>query len=141
MLNAGEHEGSNVWTAAVSTHMNKPTQAEVNMLQPADISAAIHSHPPLKRQGICKTYVGKEVDWLATFINGWKEPKGRAGLAFQVEPHGMTIFGMVPLASYPWLESLGANTAVRVRGKIRKLNALSITLDILELALPEPAIH
>ena len=119
--------------------MSEPMPLDVELLQPAAIGADIDAQPPLKRQEICQAYVGKEVDWLATFINGWKEPKGRAGLAFQVEPHGMTIFGMVPLASYPWLESLGADETVRVRGRIRKVNALSITLDILELSVPEPA--
>ena len=106
---------------------------------PSVIEAAVRSYPPLKREEIRKTYMGKEVDWLATFTNGWKERKGQAGLAFQVEPMGLTIFGVASLASYPWLESLRAGEAVQVLGTIRKLDGTSITLDIRKLRVPEAA--
>ena len=103
----------------------------------SEIERDVCSYPPLRREEIRKTYVGKEVDWQTTFTNGWNEQKGQAGVVFQVEPLGLTIFGTVSLASYPWLESLGVGEAVQVRGTIRKLDGVSITLDIRELRVPE----
>lgn len=111
----------------------------VKTLTPAAIDAEVRSYPPLKRDSIRKIYVGKEVDWRVTFFTGWKESKGRVGLAFRDKPLGMTIFGHVPLTDYPWLESLNVDEAVWIRGQIRKVDSMTIDLEILELSVPELA--
>ena len=109
------------------------------MLEASDIYADINSYPPLRRQEIANTYIGKEVDWLLTFSNG-SEEQDEAHLIFRSEPHQIRmITGTVALSDYPWLRSLASDERVRVRGRIRRVDELITKLDILELALPEPA--
>ena len=42
------------------------------------------------------------------------------------------------LSDYSWLKTLRANELLRVRGRIRSIDALAIDLDILALGIPEP---
>lgn len=109
------------------------------MLQPTDIYAEIKSQPPLMRDEAGQKYIGREVEWLVTFDNGW-ESKGQAHLSFGVEPHVISMVkGTVSLTEYPWLKSLRADKVVRVRGRISRIDGMAITLDKLELSLPEAA--
>ena len=109
------------------------------MLRPAGIYAEIKSQPPLMRDEAGHKYVGREVEWLVTFANGW-ESEGQAHLSFCVEPHVISMVkGTVSLADYPWLKSLRADAVVRVRGRIRRVESMTIELDKLELGLPETA--
>lgn len=112
-----------------------------NVLEPADIFTEIDSRPPLMRDEACKIYVGKEVEWLLAFANGYEfGEKGRVRLSFRCEPRLLGwVVGTVALSDYPWLKSLQADEIVRVRGRISGIDAMTITLDKLELSLFETA--
>ena len=115
-------------------------QAEVEMLKPAEIYADIDSNPPLMQEDAKAKYLGHEVDWQLTFFSGSVEKNGQARLAFHHEPRTMgLVVGSVSLPDYPWLKSLRADEAVRVRGRICSVDYMAITLERLELSLPEPA--
>ena len=114
-------------------------QAEVEMLKPAEIYAEIDSNPPLMQEDAKDKYLGQEVDWLLTFFHGSVE-NGQARLAFHCKPRVMgLVVCTASLAEYPWLKALHADAAVRVRGRIRSIDSMSITLDGIELSIPEPA--
>ena len=49
------------------------------------------------------------------------------------------ITATVALSDYPWLRSLASEERVRVRGRIRRIDALDIQLDIFELSIAESA--
>ena len=112
---------------------------DIKKLEPETIDADINSHPPLMREKIKREYLGKEVEWLVTFADGYEE-KGKAHLTFHCEPRALRLVsGTVVLSDYPWLKSLRADEPVQVRGRIRRLGGMAIELDVLELSLPEPA--
>ena len=108
-------------------------------LESSDIFEEIQAQPPLMRQEIRDTFIGKEVEWLLTFANG-SVHRGRAEVYFHAGPRnsGM-VAGTASLAEYPWLKSLRVGEVVRVHGHISRVQALMINLDILELNLPETA--
>ena len=110
------------------------------MLKPTEIYAEIDSHPPLMQEGAKEKYLGQEVDWQLIFFSGSVEKNGQARLAFHCEPRAMgMVVGTASLAEYPWLKTLRADAAVRVRGRIQGIDSIAITLDGLEVSLPEPA--
>ena len=112
---------------------------DVKQLEPETIYADINSHPPLMREKIKRGYLGKPVEWLVTFADGYEE-KGKAHLTFHCEPRALRLVsGTVALSDYPWLKSLRADEAIRVRGRIQRIGGMAIDLDILEVSLPEPA--
>ena len=108
-------------------------------LESSDIFEEIQAQPPLMRQEIRDTFIGKEVEWLLTFANG-SVSRGQAEVYFNAGPRdsGM-VAGTASLAEYPWLKSLRVGEAVRVHGRINCVQALMIDLDILELSIPETA--
>jgi hypothetical protein len=110
--------------------------SNVTFLDPANIFAEIEAHPPLMRAEAANTYVGKDIDWLLTFFSGHELGIGRARLTFRIASQGIgMVVGAVSLSDYPWLKSLHADEPVRVRGRIRKIDTMSIELEISELLL------
>ena len=110
--------------------------SDVAFLDPANIFAEVDAHPPLMREEAIKTCVGKDVDWLLTFFNGYELGVGRARLMFRIASQGIgMVAGTVSLSDYPWLKSFHAGDAVRVRGRIRTIDTFSIELEIRELLL------
>lgn len=108
------------------------------MITPADIYREIESHPPLMREDVGKSYIGNEVEWIVTFTSG-SVHHDHAQLTCWVEGHRppKMVFADVSLATYPWLKSLPADTAIRMRGRIRAIDAMAITLDIAEISIPD----
>ena len=109
------------------------TTTKTKQLEPSDIFEEIQAQPPLMRQEIRDTFIGREVEWLLTFANG-SVSRGRAEVYFNAAPHdiGMVV-GTASVAEYPWLKSLRDGEAVHVRGRICRVEALMIHLDKLEL--------
>ncbi len=108
--------------------------AEVAVLQPTEIGAAIASHPPLMQEEAREQYLGREIEWLLPFSNGLVE-HGQARLTFYLNARApWMIVGAVSLADYPWLKSLPAKEMLRVRGRIRKIDAMAVYLDIAHLS-------
>jgi hypothetical protein len=114
------------------------------MITPAEIYADVHSHPPLMQDDAKAKYIGQEVEWLLAFSSGSVDDD-QARLMFHSRSRGELnpfggVAGWVSLSAYPWLKTLRADELVLVRGRIRRVHFIAIDLDILELALPEPAI-
>ena len=112
--------------------------------QVAGIYQDIESHPPLMQAEARRKYRGQAIEWLLTFVSGSVD-QGKAQLAFRSEPRLSGplagIWGDVALSEYPWLKTLPAETPLRVKARIKKVDGLAMTLDILELSLPEPAME
>ena len=103
------------------------------VLEPSEILEEIRTQPPLMRQEVRDTFIGKEVEWLLTFANG-SLSRGRADVYFNTAPHDIgMVAGTASLTEYPWLKSLKVGEAVRVHGRINRVQALMVDLDILEL--------
>ena len=110
---------------------------DIKKLEPGTIYAEIKSQPPLMRDEAGRRYVGREIEWLVPFTNGW-ESDGQAHLSFDAELRGIrTVKGTVSLAEYPWLKTLVAGAEVQVRGRILRVDTLTIELGDLELKLPK----
>jgi len=85
-------------------------------------------------------YLGQNVDWVLTFRNGSKDDRGQAWLIFSTQPYGIQmVTGTVRLSDYPSLKSLPSGKAVRVRGRVRKIDTNCIDLEINRLTFPKPA--
>ena len=112
----------------------------VGSLDPAAIFAELETCPPLMREEAQGPYLGRQVTWMLHFADG-STRQGEAYLVFRVEGDGLRmITGTAALADYPWLKSLRANERVRVRGRIRRVGALTIELGMLELERPPRSI-
>ena len=110
------------------------------LTEPSQFFAEIDAQPPLMRANVANTYVGKEVDWNLFFVDGSEPIAGTASLIFHSGVMVVWIIsGEVSLIEHPYLRSLPAGEPVRVRGKIKKIDALSINLDISELTLAKIA--
>lgn len=108
-----------------------PTRAK--SLESSRIFAEIEAQPPLMRPQAAKAYLGKLVDWLVIFANA-SEHSGQAHLILRSDPHGVRmITGKVLLVEHPELRSLHSGEQIRVRGRIRKIDNLSIELEINQL--------
>lgn len=104
------------------------------MLQPVEIFAAIDAQPSLMREDACEAYVGKEIDWSLAFINAKKSGRGQALAVFHFKPRGLRlIMGKARLSAHPELEFMRDGEIARVRGTIRRIDALCIELDIRDM--------
>ncbi len=109
-------------------------------LKPSDIFTEVEALPPLMRERAAKAYIGKEIDWVLVFENGSEDERGHAHLVFSFRPHSVRmVMGEVPLEEHPDLRSMLSGTAVHVCGRIRKVDALTIELEIRELVSPKVA--
>ena len=110
------------------------------LLEPSRIFAEIEARPPLMRDQITGMYLGQHIDWMLTFRNGSKDDRGQARLIFSTQPYGIQmVTGTVRLPDYPGLKSLPSGKAVRVRGRIRKIDTNCVDLEITRLTFPKPA--
>ena len=113
---------------------------ELKALEPSQIFAEIDACPPLMREQASQRYIGSEVDWPVTLADAREQKPGQAHVVFWPEPSGnRLIVGDVPLSGYPQLRSMRAGDPARARGRIRKVDTLSIELEIKELVLVQPA--
>lgn len=102
---------------------------ENRLLEPERIFSEIDAQPPLMREQARAAYVGKGVDWVLTFADGWQESSEFARLAFRQERSVVRfVKATVPLTDCPWLKHMHAGEIMRVRGRIAELDRLSITL-------------
>lgn len=117
--------------------MNESTQVD-DLLRPSAIYAEINSHPPLMREQAKAAYIGREVDWPATFTDASEQPGEKASLMFYFEERDVrAVTGVVSLSEYPQLRSLHSDERLRVRGTIRKIDQLFIELDISKLVFAQ----
>ena len=108
--------------------------------EPLEILTQIGSLPPLMRANAANAYIGKSVEWDLIFVDGDGTVPGRARLVFRAGSTGVRmIMADASLEDYPYLRSLPSGEAVRVRGRIKKIDALFIQLDLTELTLQKSA--
>ena len=105
------------------------------------IFSKIEAYPPLMRSKARAAYIGKKVDWTATFFSGEMENKKRVFLAFKHEASDKMIFTRVKLADYPWLKTAQRGETVQLRGRIEKIDALTIDLESVSLTRVAEAIQ
>jgi len=114
--------------------------SEVETLAPGEIFATIQAQPPLMRQQAANAHLGREVHWVLTFENGSEEPSGQAWLIFRFDPHNMRMVeGRVSLSDYPSLRSMQSGETVLVHGRVQKVDALAIKLEIRDLVFAKAA--
>ena len=90
------------------------------------------------RQEAANAYLGKDVGWFVVYRNAYTISSSRVQLLFAYEAsHAPVITGTVALSEYPQLKRLRAGETVQVRGTIRNVDMLQISLDITELVLPK----
>ena len=107
---------------------------QIRALDPSSIYADFESRPPLIREEAQEAYRGKEVDWRLTFANGSAHGEQVHVTFFASSRRARLVAGDVLLSDHPWLKSLRVNEPVRLRGRIREVNAFAIYLDIDELS-------
>ena len=101
---------------------------------PSQIFAELDAQPPLMRSQVIAPYIGMGVDWPVTFANASEDRSGRVHLLFQFDSRSVRIItGEIPLSEYPQLRSTQAGAQLRVCGTIRKIDTLSVGLEITEL--------
>lgn len=105
------------------------TTTTIKTLDPEAILAEVKSHPPLMRAQAQRAYIGRRVAWRLPFTQGSIQG-GTASLTFLFDRGFGTVSGSVPLARYPWLKSLPADTALHLTGRIQKLTPLGIDIEI-----------
>ena len=112
-------------------------RGRLGLLEPSTIFKDIEAQPPLMRDEVMQTYIGRKVNWQLTFRNGQVGDRDEAWLIFDAEPKGVRmVTGTVPLSKYPRLRTLPSGEIIHVRGRIRKIDAVCVDLDIAELKLP-----
>ena len=117
-------------------------QAKAGSLVPSAIFKEIEAQPPLMRPQVARAYRGMEGNWPLTFANAQEGRSGEARLYFNVEPHAIMkmVSGSVSLRKYPQLRRLEVGAAVRVRGRIQKVDTFFIELDIQNLVFTKSAV-
>ncbi len=122
------------------TNSSPKRQAKTGSLEPSEIFKEIETQPPLMRPQAARAYCGLEGDWPLTFANAQEGRSGEAHLYFNFEPHDMRVIrGNVSLRKYPQLRQLHVGAPVRVRGKIQKVDAFFINLEIRDLVFAKVA--
>lgn len=122
------------------TDSSAKRQAKTGSLEPSAIFKKIEAQPPLMRPQAARAYQGMEGDWPLTFANAQEGRSGEAHLYFKFEPHGMRMIrGNVSLRKYPQLRQLHVGTPVRVRGRIQRVDAFFINLEIRDLVFAKTA--
>ena len=118
-----------------------PTRrTKAGSLEPSAIFKEIEAQPPLMRPQAARAYQGMEGDWPLTFANAQEGRSGEAHLYFNFEPHAMRMVrGNVSLRRYPQLRRLQVGAPVRVRGRIQKVDAFFINLEIRDLVFATAA--
>lgn len=114
--------------------------SEVRSFEPVEIFAAIDAQPPLMRKEAANAYIGKEVHWALTFSDGSEEHQGQASLAFHFDTRDIRmVLGRVLLSDYPSLKSMQSDEAVLVHGRVQKISAMFLELEIRDLVFAKAA--
>ena len=99
------------------------------MVEPEEIFAEIKAQPPLMRERAKSTFIGKEIDWVLTLVDGWEKGRGYARLMFRRQPSDVGfVAANVPLSDCPWLKHTHAGETIRLRGSIADGDTLTIEL-------------
>ena len=105
---------------------------------PARIYAEFDAQPPLMRPEVVSEYIGRDVNWSVTLAGAREERPGQAFVSFHFEPHSVRMIGgEVSLSEYPQLKLTHVGHPIHLRGKIRKIDTLSIQLEISKLVFAE----
>ena len=105
-----------------------------DVITPSEIFAEVEALPPLMRPRFAEKYLGVEVDWPVRFADAWEKDAEMLRVAFHLEVATIqAIMGEVRRSEHPQLERLHAREPLRVHGRIRRVERLSIELDITEL--------
>lgn len=111
------------------------------MIQPMEIFAEIEAQPPFMRTEAIQRYLGREVEWILTFRDGYESQPGQAHLMLQFASHDIRhVATTVALENYPRLKNARSGQLVQVHGRILRIGTLNIELQMIELAFcAEPA--
>ena len=122
------------------TNSSRKHQAGIPSPKPSAIFKEIDAQPPLMRPQTARAYCGLEGDWPLTFADAQEGHSGEAHLYFNFEPHNIRMIrGNVSLRKYPQLRQLQVGEPVRVRGRIQKVDAFFINLEIRDLVFAKAA--
>ena len=123
------------------TNSSPKRQTKARSLELSAIFKEIEAQPPLMRPQAARAYCGMEGDWPLTFANAQEGRSGEAHLYFNVEPDAVMkmVSGNVSLRKYPQLRRHQVGSPVRVRGKIQKVDAFFINLEIRDLVFAKAA--
>jgi len=92
------------------------------------------------RKEFVQQYLGLEVDWPGTLADAREQKPGQIHVVCWPEPDGKRLIVCdVSLSEYPQLKQLRVGDPVHLRGRIRKVDVLSIELDIRVLAFAKAA--
>jgi hypothetical protein len=104
------------------------------MVEAGGIFAEIEAQPPLMRRKFIEQYLGVEVEWPAILSNASEDESEQARLICRSDAHATKmITGTVSLTDYPQLRHTHVGEPLRLHGRIRKIDTLSIDLEILDL--------
>lgn len=107
---------------------------------PIQIYAEFDAQPPLVRQEAVQRYIGLEVDWPGTLADAREQKPGWVHVVCWPEPDDKRLIVCdVPLSEYPQLKQLRVGDPLQLRGRIHKIDVLSIQLDIQELVFAKAA--
>ena len=105
--------------------------SKVRVPTPAEIFAAIEAQPPLMGQQAAGAYISEEVHWVLTFSNGSESRPGEAWLIFQFDSHDLKmVTGRAVLSDYPSLRVIRPGETVLVRGRIKKIDELGLSIEL-----------
>ena len=114
--------------------------SESKLLAAQEIFAEFKAQPPLMRSQAMEKYLGAEVDWPATLADAREQKPGQVHVVCWPEPDGQgLIVGDVSLSNYPHLRQLRVDDPVRMRGRIRKIDTITIELEIQDLVFAQVA--
>ena len=109
-------------------------------MEPSQIFAEFDAQPPLMRAEFIERYIGMEVDWAGTLADAREQKPDQVHVVCWPEPDGKRlIVGDVSLSEYPHLRQLRVDDPVRMRGRIRKVDVISIELEIQDLVFAKAA--
>jgi len=107
---------------------------------PLQIFAEFDAQPPLMRKEFVQRYIGVEVDWPGTLADAREQKLGQIHVVCWPEPDGERLIVCdVSLSEYPQLKQLRVGDPLHLRGRIRKVDILTIELEIQNLMFAEAA--
>lgn len=107
---------------------------------PAQIFSEFEAQPPLMRSEVARQYIGLDVDWPVTLADAREQRPGEIHVVGWSTSRGNGLIVVdVPLSAYPQLRTLRVNDPFRVKGKIKRVDAVVIELEIAELVFPSRA--
>ena len=115
-------------------------QAKAGSLVPSAIFKEIEAQPPLMRPELVRQYIGMDVDWPATLADAREQRPGEIHVVGWSTSRGNRLIVVdVPFSAYPHLKTVRVNDPFRVKGKIKRIDAIAIELEIAELLFASQA--